>query len=60
MIVTGYLVYSIYCYIASIISWRVEKLFNKQDNSQKTKIFYILKHAFRVTGTVLLLAHLLS
>ena len=60
MIITGYLVYSIYCYIASFIAWRVEKLFNKQGDSQKTKIFYILKHALRVTGTVLLLAHLLS
>ena len=60
MIVTGYLVYSIYCYIASFISWRVEKLFEKQNDSQKTRVFYILKHAFRVTGTVLLLAHLLS
>lgn len=57
---TSYLVYSIYCYIASLISWRIEKLFEKQNDEQKKKIFFILKHAFRVTGTVLLLAHLLS
>tara|TARA_B100000900_G_C20430677_1_gene654839 strand:+ start:346 stop:528 length:183 start_codon:yes stop_codon:yes gene_type:complete len=60
MIMTGYLVYSIYCYIASFISWRVEKLFKTQGDDQKTRIFFILKHGFRVTGTVLLLAHLLS
>ena len=54
MIMTGYLVYSIYFYIVSFISWRVEKLFDKQNDSQKTRVFYILKHAFRVTGTVLL------
>ena len=57
---TGFLVYSIYSYIASFISWRVEKLFDKQNDIQKTRIFFILKHAFRVSGTVLLLAHLLS
>ena len=60
MIMTGYLVYSIYCYIASFVSWRVEKLFGKQNDGHKIRIFYILKHTFRVTGTVLLLAHLLS
>tara|TARA_B100001063_G_C16454805_1_gene400108 strand:- start:379 stop:558 length:180 start_codon:yes stop_codon:yes gene_type:complete len=58
---TGYLVYSIYCYIASLISWRIEKLFRTQDDDdQKTRIFFILKHGFRISGTVLLLAHLLS
>ena len=33
---TSYLVYSIYSYIASVISWRIEKLYKKQ-NEVKTK-----------------------
>lgn len=57
---TGYLAYSIYSYIASLASWRIEKIYKEKKNEQKIKIFFILKHGFRVTGTVLLIAHLLA
>jgi|TARA_B110000438_G_scaffold225368_1_gene219405 hypothetical protein len=57
---TGYLAYSIYSYIASLISWRIEKLYKNQKEDKQTKIWFVLKHAFRVTGTVLLIAHFLS
>ena len=57
---TGYLAYSIYSYVASLVSWRIEKLYKEQNDEKKIKIFFILKHGFRVTGTILLLAHLLS
>jgi len=57
---TGYLAYSIYSYIASLASWRIEKIYKEQKDEQKIKIFFILKHGFRVTGTVLLIAHLLA
>jgi|TARA_B110000967_G_scaffold121971_1_gene124574 hypothetical protein len=57
---TGYLVYSIYLYIASLISWRIEKLYKKQNQNKQIKIWLILKNIFRVTGTALLVAHLLS
>ena len=55
------------CLYTSIINFlRIEFIVKKElykkdkRNEQKKKIFFILKHAFRVTGTVLLLAHLLS
>jgi len=57
---TGYLVYSIYSYIGSVISWRIEKLYIKQGERKKTKVWFILKNVFRVTGTAFLIAHLLS
>ena len=57
---TTYLVYSIYSYMASLASWRIEKIYKEQNDNQKIRIFFVLKHGFRVTGTVLLLAHLLS
>ncbi len=57
---TSYLAYSIYSYIASVISWRIEKLYRNQREEKQIKIWFVLKHGFRVTGTVLLLAHLLS
>ena len=57
---TAYLAYSIYSYMASIASWRIEKIYIEQHDEQKTKIFFVLKHGFRITGTVLLIAHLLS
>ena len=57
---TGYLVYSIYSYFASLISWRIEKLYRNQNNDKQIKIWMILKNIFRVTGTALLAAHLLS
>jgi hypothetical protein len=57
---TAYLAYSIYSYIASLASWRIEKIYKEQNDEQKIKIFFILKHGFRVTGTVLLIAHLLA
>ena len=57
---TGYLAYSIYSYVASLVSWRIEKLYKEQNDEKKIKIFFILKHGFRVTGTILLLAHLLA
>jgi hypothetical protein len=58
--VTGYLAYSIYSYIASLVSWRIEKLYRSQNDEQQIKIWLILKNIFRVTGTALLIAHLLS
>ena len=57
---TAYLAYSIYSYIASLASWRIEKIYKEQNDEQKIKIFFVLKHGFRVTGTVLLIAHLLA
>ena len=57
---TGYLVYSIYSYFASLISWRIEKLYRSQKNDKQIKMWTILKNIFRVTGTVLLITHLLS
>jgi len=57
---TGYLVYSIYSYFASLISWIIEKLYRSQKNDKQIKIWTILKNIFRVTGTVLLITHLLS
>ncbi|MBL6857717.1 MAG: hypothetical protein ISQ92_03415 [Pelagibacteraceae bacterium] len=58
---TGYLAFSIYSYIASLISWRIEKLYKELDQKeeQKIKIFFLMKHGFRITGTILLIAHLL-
>ena len=57
---TGYLVYSIYSYFASLVSWRIEKLYRNQGDEKQIKIWLILKNVFRVTGTALLIAHLLS
>ena len=57
---TGYLAYSIYSYMASFATWTIEKIYKEQKDEQKIKIFFILKHGFRVTGTVLLIAHLLA
>ena len=57
---TGYLAYSIYSYIASLISWRIEKLYKNQNDLKQIKIWTLLKNIFRVTGTALLIAHLLS
>ena len=57
---TSYLAYSIYSYIASVISWRIEKLYKKQNEVRQIRIWFILKNIFRVTGTAFLVAHLLS
>ena len=57
---TGYLAYSIYSYMASFASWRIEKIYKEQNDEQKIKVFFVLKHGFRITGTVLLIAHLLA
>ena len=38
----------------------VKKIYIEQNDEQKIKIFFVLKHGFRITGTVLLIAHLLS
>ena len=57
---TGYLTYSIYSYFASLISWRIEKLYKKQNNDKQIKIWLILKNIFRVAGTAFLITHLLS
>ena len=57
---TGYLAYSLYSYIASAVSWRIEKLYRNQSDEKQIKIWFILKNVFRVTGTALLIAHLLS
>ena len=57
---TGYLAYSVYSYVASLVSWRIEKLYRKQNESRQLKIWLLLKNIFRVTGTALLIAHLVS
>jgi|TARA_B100000795_G_scaffold58395_1_gene38835 hypothetical protein len=57
---TVFLAYSIYSYIASVISWRIEKLYRNQKEEKKIKIWLLLKNIFRVTGTALLIAHLMS
>tara|TARA_B110000259_G_scaffold185211_1_gene233772 strand:+ start:97 stop:273 length:177 start_codon:yes stop_codon:yes gene_type:complete len=57
---TGYLVYSVYLYIASLTSWRIEKLYRDQNDEKQIKVWLVLKNVFRVTGTALLIAHLLS
>ena len=57
---TGFLAYSIYSYIASFASWRIEKIYKDQNDEQKVKMFFVLKHGLRITGTILLLAHLLA
>ena len=54
-----YLAYSIYSYIASVVSWRIEKLYRDQNEDKQIKIWFVLKNVFRVTGTALLIAHLL-
>jgi hypothetical protein len=55
---TAFLAYSIYSYMASFASWRIEKIYKEQNDEQKIKIFFVLKHGFRITGTILLIAHL--
>jgi hypothetical protein len=57
---TGYLAYSIYSYIASLISWRIERLYRNQNDDKQIKIWLVAKNVFRVTGTALLIAHLMS
>jgi len=57
---TSYLAYSVYSYVASLVSWRIEKLYRKQNESRQLKIWLLLKNIFRVTGTALLIAHLIS
>jgi len=57
---TGYLAFSIYSYFASLISWRIEKLYRNQNNDKQIKVWLILKNVFRVTGTALLIAHIMS
>ena len=57
---TGFLAYSIYSYMASFASWRIEKIYKEQKDEQKIKIFFVLKHGFRITGTVLLITHLIA
>tara|TARA_B110000967_G_scaffold174123_1_gene186127 strand:- start:115 stop:291 length:177 start_codon:yes stop_codon:yes gene_type:complete len=56
---TVYLAYSIYSYIASVISWRIEKLYRDQNEERHIKTWFVLKNIFRVTGTALLITHLL-
>jgi len=57
---TNYLAFSIYSYFASLISWRIEKLYRNQNNDKQIKVWLILKNVFRVTGTALLIAHIMS
>ena len=57
---TSYLAYSIYSYIASLTSWRIEKLYRNQNNDKQIRSWSVLKNIFRVAGTALLVAHLLS
>ena len=56
---TSYLAYSIYSYMASFASWRIEKIYKEQNEEEQKKIWFVLKNIFRVTGTALLIAHLL-
>ena len=56
---TGYLAYSIYSYVASMVSWRIEKLYKDQQEYKQIKIWFVLKHTFRILGTILLITHLL-
>ena len=55
-----YLACSIYSYIASVVSWRIEKLYRNQNEEKQIKIWFVLKNIFRVIGTAFLIAHLLS
>ena len=55
-----YFAYSIYSYIASVVSWRIEKLYRSQNDEKQIKIWFVLKNIFRVIGTAFLIAHLLS
>jgi|TARA_B110000914_G_scaffold212272_1_gene213063 hypothetical protein len=57
---TIYLAFSIYSYLASLISWKIEKLYKNQNEEKQIKVWFVLKNVFRVTGTALLIAHLLS
>ena len=57
---TIYLAFSIYSYLASLISWKIEKLYKNQNEEKQIKVWFVLKNVFRVTGTALLVAHLLS
>ena len=43
---TAYLAYSIYSYMVSFASWRIEKIYKEQNDEQKFKIFFVLKHGF--------------
>ena len=54
-----YLAYSIYAYIASVVSWRIEKLYRNQNEEKQIKLWFVLKNIFRVTGTAFLITHLL-
>jgi len=56
---TVYLAYSIYSYVASVVSWRIEKLYKTQNDNKKIKIWFVLKNIFRVTGTAIIISHLL-
>jgi len=58
--ITIYLAFSIYSYLASLISWKIEKLYKNQNEEKQIKVWFVLKNVFRVTGTALLIAHLLS
>ena len=57
---TSYLAYSIYLYVGSLVSWRIEKLYRNQNDDKQIKIWFVLKNIFRVSGTALLILHLLS
>ena len=57
---TIYLAFSIYSYLASLISWKIEKLYKNQNEEKQIKVWFVLKNVFRVTGIALLIAHLLS
>jgi hypothetical protein len=57
---TSYLAYSIYLYVGSLVSWRIEKLYRNQNDDKQIKIWFVLKNVFRVSGTALLILHLLS
>ena len=39
---TGYLAYSIYSYMASFASWRIDKIYKELNDEQKIKMFFVL------------------
>ena len=43
---TAFLAYSIYSYMASFASWRVEKIYKKHNDEQKNKDLFCFKTWF--------------
>ena len=43
---TGFLAYSIYSYMASFASWRIEKIYKEQNDEQKNKNIFCFEAWF--------------